>query len=168
MKTKQFGFTALELVTYIAVLALLATVTMQWIVTTQVHITKQARTSCAFSNVCAAWDVLIRDLQQAPRQRTQWKQCVAGSYIWTTKQGDIGWTCTKEGLIRSQGTYNTKNKNWTSQEQALVTQSVTQCSLELIEQGGVVEAVAATLHARLEQEAYKQTRTIALQSGTLL
>ncbi len=121
MRTKPCeGFTLLEMLIYILFFAFIAMATASLMV-------RLWQASCARNSkqetlivLYTAHDMLLRDIQHAAADRKQWKEVLPECIIWHTKAGDVGWQWEHEQLIRREGRYNLKKKEWHKQTKNLI------------------------------------------------
>lgn len=114
------GFMVLETMIYSFVLILLAVLSMTY--ATQVYrCTQQAlEVQRQYAQLWVTLDTCMRDLVQAPLHKASWKRATKTEHIWSTTHADVGLATTPHGIIRSQGTFDTKKQTWTKRTKSFL------------------------------------------------
>lgn len=102
---KNEGILLVELMVYLVLFTGITIATIRWAAGVW-------QTSCYFQqrrialiNLMAAHDLLVHDIQQAPKDAQKWKLYTPHCLIWQGSVDDIGWLYDKESLWRIQGIY---------------------------------------------------------------
>ena len=156
------GFTLLEVLIYILFFAFIAMATASWMVRLWQSSCARNSKQEALITMYSAHDMFLRDIQHAPADRKQWKEILPECLIWHMKAGDVGWQWEQEQLVRREGHYHHKKKEWHKQTKNLIVdhvdkvrfacvgeQEIVHISFAIIAGSTSVEGVAAPLCRRL-------------------
>ncbi len=124
MKHNSKGFTLLEVIIYILFFSFITTITALWMVRMWNVCMLKGTKQKSLISLYGAHDILIRDIQEAPADYTQWKEQQADCIIWHTPKADIGWCKQKDRLVRIEGMYDRVKKEWTKQTKSVVAMPV--------------------------------------------
>ncbi len=121
MRTKACnGFTLLEMMLYVLFVSFIATATASWMVRLWTASTARNKKQAMLITLYTAHDMLVRDIHDASTDRSKWKEIGTECIIWHTKEGDVGWQREQEQLVRRDGRYSAKKKQWGKQTKNLI------------------------------------------------
>ncbi len=106
------GITLLECLLYMTFMAWLFSASMILVSRTWRDCLTISRKQRSSITLYSAYDLLVRDIQCAPRTRSAWKEIMPATLIWHYGGIDIGWFVQDKSLIRAQGEYSTVTKKW--------------------------------------------------------
>lgn len=128
------GFTLLNLLMYLLVFTLLASLVCAWAMRTQSSLKKESAAIMHIINDYGALDVLMRDLKQSPADRSLWERTGSHEIIWSHDNEYIGWSFEQLELVRWQG--KRLNGRWVDFTKSLIHEKVTNCSFACIMRKG--------------------------------
>jgi prepilin-type N-terminal cleavage/methylation domain-containing protein len=115
------GFTLIELMCYLTLLAFIALASMHWVVQVWKTCLTYEKKRVFLINVMAAHDSLLRDIIEAPRMLTQWKMKEPSRLIWrTNNHNDLCWMQEKDTLVRIEGIFDSKKQVWQKKAKNMV------------------------------------------------
>ena len=118
------GFTLLEIMLYLLFVSFIATATASWMVRLWQALRARNAQQESLIALYTAHDMLLRDVNAAPADRKQWKEMELECIIWHTKAGEVGWQREQKQLIRREGRYHHKKKQWSKQTKNLIAHQV--------------------------------------------
>jgi type II secretory pathway component PulJ len=124
------GFILLEWVVYSMILSLLALFAMDWVCLHQRHRAHLSKKSSTLVALCAAHDLMVRDLR-VMASVNDLKKFGPEEYIWHMGAQDVGWRVQGGMLCRTQGAFNTAQEVWHGASTALVAQGVDEMSMNI-------------------------------------
>ncbi len=165
------GFTLLELLLYMLFFAFIALATASFMVRLWQTSAQRNKKQESLITLYTAHDMLLRDIHRAPTDREQWKEIQKECIIWHAKEADVGWLREGEQLVRIEGRYHKKKKQWSKQTKNLIVSHVsalqfvcvgepeiTHVSFVITAGGTQMEGVASLLCRRLSwKEEAKRT-----------
>ena len=111
-KSLCIGIGLIEVIFYVALVALLSGVFFRFVVSRQLELSGNVKSLGQFVKASCACDVFVRDAFQAPADLKCWKSLEKNCLIWQAKKNDIGWLARKDKLVRVSGNYNQNKKRW--------------------------------------------------------
>ncbi len=135
---KRKGVTIIEFLVYLAIFSLIIMISMDWIVRLWQTCLFYSKKRVCLVNLSAAHDMLIRDLQNAPSSAANWKMKTTSQLIWTAStKKDICWMYENNTLVRIEGSYNEKKKQWKKKTKNLVASSIKKANFTCKEEGQI-------------------------------
>jgi len=121
------------------------------------------------SELCAAFDSMVRNLYNAPCLQCNWKKIGEKEVVWHNdhKNIDEGWLFKNERLFSIKGLYECGG-GWQKRRKNLVACNVK--SFEILPEysKGIVSIIKCKLEGEIESEYYTFKRTIAIRNRVLL
>ena len=121
--------------------------------------------------LCAAQDLLVRDLQSAPAEKTRWKKIAKSLLIWQGKKNDIGWMLDGEKLFRLEGTYSTSRGLWLKKIKSLVANNITQLTFDVhmhsVMNTSIVHNVSIAFEGNIGNTLYAISTSVRIRNGFL-
>jgi len=156
------GFLLIECCVYLAVCAILTVTLMRWIAQTfmQAGLTVQAVERGMMGAV--AHDVLMRDLQAAPCNRSAWAQIQSDRMVWKQENITIGWYNDHNQLIRKEGTYDIVHQHWGKHHTSTVVYGVSTFVCKEQGKGDSIQSMKVTLGLEGGEPA---ARVVRLRNG---
>jgi hypothetical protein len=160
------GFTLIELLVYLVITTSIIMLTVQWIAQSHSRLTQHAMLNKNCIGMCAAHDVLMRDVRAAPTAHTAWKEIGPHAWIWRTGQEDIGWELRKGQVRRMTGLYDMSKHAWSKHHTSVIAQDIAVLLLEL-KRGANNEiiAVRVRMESELPGHVMSMDRTLFVRQG---
>jgi type II secretory pathway pseudopilin PulG len=108
---RQQGFCMSELLLYLALFALLATLLMRFVVATTLHLRTSSRQADAIAGLYTAFDWLAHDIKKGPYEQSAW-HLDATKISWYYQQERISWKVKEGRLLRTIRRYDPTQQSW--------------------------------------------------------
>jgi len=165
MRRNGAGFLLFEFMLYLFLAIVIASLTSYVAVTTYTQMLA-CTTRCAVAVAAScALDVLVRDLRQAPAERSSWKSISDGDYVWHTPQGDLGWQLRTQSLVRTSGIFDSVSHEWQHATHSVIMDNVVNFVCECTYKNSLIEHVVCILTAT---NGTSVTRYVTLSRGILV
>ncbi len=125
------GFTLLELLIYILFFSFITMASATWMARLWQDCVQRSKKQKSLINLYTAHDILIRDISGAPIDKSQWKEIKDDCIIWHTQKGDIGWLQEEDKLVRIEGSYISKKKQWSKKTKNIIAKPIQTVQFEL-------------------------------------
>lgn len=164
MKTTSRGFSLIECLLYCAIMTLLAMLVFEFFLKSRMMAHQLTQQTKQIMAVQAAYDFILRDMEQARVDSQFWDSSDAQAVICKVGKTCIGWSLRNKKLYRTVGQYDFAFGYWTSKSAALVAQSISHFSYQTHRNNNTVLAV----DIRLEAPAFACDGTACLYNGITL
>lgn len=146
--------------------AILMMTLMRWITQTVLEAGRTVQSTDRALTGVLVHDVIVRDLQPAPSDRSAWLAIAKDHIIWQGSDGKaIGWHHTNKQLVRKEGSYNTQTQQWGKHHASVVASGVDAFSCQIQADEKRVQGITSTLS--LEGSA-QSSRYVRIRNGRIL
>lgn len=130
------GVSIIECLLYIALAAMLIMMTVSWLAHAHARLVANAAQNACIIALCAAQDLLTRDLRFAPSAVNAWKESGPSAYIWHTASSDIGWELRDKQLCRIEGSYDAATQKWGKHHTSVIADALVVFDIQLHKEKG--------------------------------
>ena len=149
------GATILELLCYLFLVSLVGTLLSHVVVLTHRSLGRYNQRLSSEIGLCAALDVLRRDLFSAPADAHAWKKISTTDIVWDQGEVCIGWQLEHEKLFRYEGAYDEHRHVWGKRTKNLIAKGLTSVDFRMREEQGAIRYCEVSLkEALLSDEMY--------------
>src|ERR1700678_3013638 len=107
------GFLLMECCVYLMLCAILTLTFIQWMTRTVYETGRTIQSTDKSMMNFLIQDVFMRDVQMAPNDRKSWVIILSDHVMWQTQEGvSVSWNIHNKQLVRKEGVYNRKIKQW--------------------------------------------------------
>lgn len=115
------GFTIIEWTIYFFLVMVVVTGIFHYVVGVRHHLVAMGRQSGALSQLCAAQDACVRDLQGASNEVAYWHELGPESLAWQKGHIIYCWAVESGLLVRREKVFDPLKKSWKSLHKSVVT-----------------------------------------------
>ncbi|MGE0206663.1 MAG: PilW family protein [Candidatus Babeliales bacterium] len=164
------GFLLIELLVYIAASLFLAVVVLRSAISYTQQLTTTRNAVQKTSSMQSALVAFKRDIEQAPCACDAWYVINDHELIWRGDHDACGWSYEKKSLIRRQGTYDHKKKNWGKKTKSVAAQGLEHVIFSVHKSDTAIQEVDCMLSAHKEgtKKSFTMNVQVPLCNGEIL